>query len=176
MMANMGGGRTAVSEKESSEQLLQRTADFVGQHLARYLASGGREGHIESMSHVGVPWRVPTLLLRTIGRRSGRPLTVPLIYGYFGGEWVVVGSKGGHHEHPAWYLNLQGRQAVYFQIATQCFRGSWRVAQGEERARVWDYMARLFPPYEGYVKAAGDRVLPVVMLQALEAAPIFTAD
>ena len=84
-----------MSQSETTEELLQRTLDFVSQHRARYLASGGAEGHLVDMSHVGVPGLLPTLLLRTVGRRSGRTLTIPLIYGVFGREWVVIASKGG---------------------------------------------------------------------------------
>ena len=162
-----------MADQESPNELLNRTIDYVTQHRTRYLESRGAKGHIETFDHVGVPWRVPTLLLRTEGRRSGRPLIVPLIYGCYAGEWIVVGSKGGLPEHPAWYLNLLEQEEVQFQVATQCFRARWRVLTGDERALVWEYMAGLFPPYRQYRETAGDREIPVVALRPIEEIPVF---
>lgn len=149
---------------EGSERLLARTQNFVDDHRALYLSSGGSKGHLVDMSHAGAPGITPTLLLRTIGRKSGKAQISPLIYGVYGREWVVIGSKGGAPEHPAWYLNLRERPAVEFQIGTQAFSGEWREAEGEERERVWDYIGRVYPPYGDYQGGAGGRVIPVVML------------
>ena len=72
--------------------------------MKRYLATDGEDGHI---------WRgVPTLLLTTIGRHSGEPRMLPLIYGKDGFDYIIVASKGGHAHHPAWYLNLEATRTV----------------------------------------------------------------
>jgi deazaflavin-dependent oxidoreductase (nitroreductase family) len=160
---------------QGSEELLARKRDFVQEHRDLYLSSRGCEGHIVDMRDVGALGPTPTLLLRTIGRKSGKPLVVPLIYGFYGGEWIIIGSKGGSPNPPAWYLNLQANPEVAFQVATQAFQGIAREAQGEERARLWDFMTRLFPPYELYQKAAEDRVIPVVTLRTTGNAPLFEA-
>ena len=86
---------------------------------------------------------------------------------------MVIGSKGGAPEHPAWYLNLIARPEVEFQIATQAFRGVWREAEGAERGGVWTYMADLYPPYADYQAGTGGREIPVVMLTAEEERPVF---
>ena len=68
-------------------------------HGGLYRVSGGRIG-----AHVA---GLPVLLLTTTGRQSGKRRTVPL--GYYdddGHALVVVGSKGGAPQHPAWYVNL----------------------------------------------------------------------
>jgi deazaflavin-dependent oxidoreductase (nitroreductase family) len=158
-----------------SNELLASTQNFVDRHRDLYLGSGGTKGHIVDLSYVGARGYLPTLLLRTIGRKSGRLLIVPLIYGCHAGEWVVIGSKGGAPEHPAWYLNLLDRPEAEFQVATQAFRGSWRVAEGEERARVWDYMVELYPPYAGYQAGTEGREIPVVLLTAGEEVGAFEA-
>ena len=49
---------------------------------------------------------MPTLLLTTRGRRSGRLRRTPLIYGRDGDRYVVVASYGGSPQHPDWYFNL----------------------------------------------------------------------
>ena len=101
---------------------------------------------------------------------------MPLIYGIWGDEWVVVGSKGGAPDHPAWFLNLQAAPGAAFQVATQAFQGAWRLAEGQERAKVWDYMQHLYPPYADYLTAAGGREIPLVMLRPAKQTPAFTAD
>jgi len=158
---------------EGTDELLKRTRDFVSEHRAMYLASGGANGHIVDLTHAGARGMLPTLLLKTIGRRSGQVLIVPLIYGIHGDEWVVVGSKGGAPEHPAWFFNLRDQAEIEFQVATQAFRGTWRIADGEERAGIWAYMEHLYPPYETYRQAAGDRIIPLVLLKPVQPVPHF---
>lgn len=150
---------------EGSEGLLARAQNFVDDHRALYLASAGAKGHIVDMSHAGAPGLTPTLLLKTTGRKSGKVHVAPLIYGVFGREWVVIGSKGGAPEHPAWYLNLREQAGVEFQVGPQAFSGAWREAQGEERDRIWAYIGGLYPPYADYQGSAGNRVIPVILLR-----------
>jgi hypothetical protein len=86
-----------------SQSPVDRTL-FGPEHVRRYRETGGEVGHI---------WNgVPTLLLTTTGRTSGEKRTAPLIYGEDGGAYVVVASKGGAPQHPAWYLNLSADPAV----------------------------------------------------------------
>jgi deazaflavin-dependent oxidoreductase (nitroreductase family) len=160
---------------KNSEELLERRRGFMDDHLDSYLTSGGAKGHIIELVAVGARNMLPTLLLQTIGRKSGKKLIVPLIYGCFAGEWVVIGSKGGAAEHPAWFVNMREQKEIFFQVATQCFRGNWRIPTGEERGASWNYMVDMFPPYATYQKAAGERVIPVVMLNPIEQVPVFTS-
>lgn len=161
---------------EGAEELLGRTRTFVDDHLDLYLATGGAEGHIMSFGHVGVPGYLSSLLLATTGRRSRRRSIVPLIYGCWGGAWVVVGSKGGAETHPAWYLNLQAQEEVVFQVATQAFRARWRSPEGAEHDAVWAFMEALFPPYGDYRRAVTARTIPLVMLTPFEPAPVLSRD
>ena|ERR1700761_6029850 len=143
-------------------------------HLGMYLRSGGAEGHIVDVSDIGGHKFTSTLLLRLVGRKSGQTRINPLIYGDIGGEVVVVASKGGADHHPAWYLNLINEKEVSFQVATQAFRGSWREPSGAERARVWDFMVHVFPPYRNY-QASTSREIPLVMMSADEPIEPFKA-
>lgn len=149
---------------EGSEQLLARTQDFVNEHRKLYLNSGGAKGHIVDFTHAGARGLLPSLLLGTTGRKSGREFITPLIYGIYGDEWVVIASKGGAPEHPAWYLNLTAAPRARMQVATQAFEVTWREPAADEREAVWTYMAHLYPPYADYQKASAGRVIPVVML------------
>lgn len=160
---------------ETSEELLARTLQFIDDHLQLYLKSGGAEGHVMDLTHAGARGMLPTLLLKTVGRKSGRTIIVPLIYGVYGGEWVVVASKGGAPDHPAWFLNLQAQEGAEFQVATQAYQAEWREPEGEERERVWAYMQELYPPYAQYQVWAGERVIPIVMLKIAAPVPVFGA-
>jgi deazaflavin-dependent oxidoreductase (nitroreductase family) len=137
-----------------------------------YLRSGGVEGHIVDVSDIGGHRFTTTLLLELVGRKSGKTRINPLIYGDLGGEVVIVASKGGADHHPAWYLNIQHSKEIRFQIATQAFCGKWREPKGAERARVWDFMVGVFPPYTNYQASTG-REIPLVMISADERIDIF---
>lgn len=141
--------------------------NWLAEHLQTYLTSGGAEGHIVDLRDIGGLRFSTTLLLQTVGRISGQPRTVPLIYGVTGGEIVIVASKGGADVHPQWYLNIRDSTQVSFQVATEAFRGTWREPVGTERAAVWAFMEQLYPPYRAY-QAATSREIPLIMLTAGE--------
>jgi deazaflavin-dependent oxidoreductase (nitroreductase family) len=147
---------------------------LVKDHLTQYRDSAGREGHIIDTTPFKNPRFTPTLLLQTRGRKTGKVHRVPLAYGLFGREWVLIGTKGGTPEHPAWYLNLLSQPECEMRVATQVFRCSWREAKGEERQRAWDYMCGLHPLVERYERVASNRVIPVIMLLPLEEIPALT--
>jgi deazaflavin-dependent oxidoreductase (nitroreductase family) len=77
-------------------------------HERIYIATDGWIGH----RLVGVP----TLLLRTTGRRSGRERTNSLVYARDGEDLVVVASNGGADRNPAWLHNLRATPKVEVQI------------------------------------------------------------
>jgi deazaflavin-dependent oxidoreductase (nitroreductase family) len=139
--------------------------DWMKQHIDSYLASDGRAGHLWDLSGHGFEKLTPTLLLRTIGRKSGEPRIVPLIYLPWGDEYVVIGSKGGAPEHPVWFLNLKADPAIAFQIGGKRWDGAARIAEGEERQQIWDYTVGRHPNYAKYAEASGDRVIPVILLK-----------
>lgn len=138
--------------------------DWVAEHARTYLETDGREGHYIDMSGVGGKGPTQTLLLKTIGRKSGKPSVLPLIYGKFSEEYAIIASKGGAPAHPAWFLNIEAADEVAFQVAEDHFVGTWRVAEGDERESVWAGMVDIYPPYTDY-KAATDRHIPVVLLK-----------
>ena len=59
---------------------------------------------------------VPTLLLRTTGRRSGASRTNALVYAQDGSDYLVVASNGGADRPPAWLYNLQAKPEVEIQV------------------------------------------------------------
>jgi deazaflavin-dependent oxidoreductase (nitroreductase family) len=147
---------------------------LVKNHLTLYRDTAGREGHIIDTNPFLNPRFTPTLLLQTRGRKTGQVRRVPLAYGLLGREWVLIGTKGGTPEQPAWYLNLQGQPECEMRVATQVFRCAWREAEGEERQRAWKYMCDLYPLVARYERVAANRIIPVIMLLPIAEIPAFT--
>ncbi|WP_439385187.1 nitroreductase family deazaflavin-dependent oxidoreductase [Amycolatopsis lexingtonensis] len=129
--------------------------DWVAEQTRTYLASGGTEGH-ESNG-------LRTLILATTGRRTGTARRCCLIYGISGDDFVVVASKAGADEDPAWFKNLQANPSVGVQAGTRRFTARARVASAAERETLWPMMAAIFPLYDEYASKT-DRVIPIVLL------------
>lgn len=140
--------------------------DWMRDHVRRYLESDGADGHLWDSSERGGPGPIPTLLLTTTGRKSGKPQLLPLIYGRTPKGYAVVASKGGAPAHPAWYLNLTAHPEVAVQVGADKFRARARTASGAERSALWKQMAAIFPPYDDYQRRT-QREIPVVVLEPL---------
>jgi proline iminopeptidase len=126
-------------------------------HVRRYRETGGEVGHI---------WKEGStiLLLTTKGRKTGQPRTTPLIYAEDGDRYVVVASKGGAPEHPGWYENLARDPDVEVQVKDDVFRARARVAEGEERERLWRRANEVWRHYDEYQQKT-EREIPVVVLE-----------
>lgn len=124
-------------------------------HRVLYRVSGGL---------IGATIGVPILLLTTIGRKTGRSRTTPLLYVKDGRGWVIVGSYGGDDRHPAWWLNLQRTPIATIQVKQSVNRVRAREATEEERSRLWSLAVRVYPAYEDYQRRTR-RKIPVVILE-----------
>jgi deazaflavin-dependent oxidoreductase (nitroreductase family) len=126
------------------------------EHVERYLATDGEDGH---------EWHgVHTLLLTTQGRRSGKPHTLPLIYGEDGDRLLIVASMGGAPRHPSWYLNLLADPNVEVQVKGDRFQATAHTAGPDERPRLWKTMTAVWPDYDQY-QTRTSREIPVVVLE-----------
>lgn len=133
-----------------------RPPGWQQEHARRYIATGGQDGHI---------WEgVTTLLLTTTGRRSGESRTTPLIYGRDGDRYLVVASRGGAPQHPAWYENLAAHPEVHVQVMADRFTARARAATPAEKPALWKTMAAIWPPYDEY-QARTTREIPLVILE-----------
>jgi deazaflavin-dependent oxidoreductase (nitroreductase family) len=113
---------------------------WVRSHIRDYVESDGRKGH---------RWRgLPTLLLTTRGRKSGKLRRTALIYGRDGKNYMLVASSGGAPNHPLWYLNLIESPEVEVQVAADTFAARARTATTKEKPRLWRLMTGIFPHYE----------------------------
>lgn len=107
----------------------------------------------------------PVLLLDHVGRRTGQARTSPLIYLDDAPRLVIVASKGGTDDHPAWFHNLMAMAATEVELPGGVRRRVRpRVAEGEERAALWERLVAIYPPYASYATYT-ERQIPVVVLE-----------
>jgi len=137
--------------------------DWMQDHIKRY-QTDPEKAHLWDSALGGSKGLIPTLLLTTKGRKSGKPHLTPLIYSKQGAGFAVIASKGGAPAHPAWYLNLQTEPEVEIQVGPQHYKARARTAGPEERKRIWGDMVKLYPPYDDYQARAG-REIPVVIIE-----------
>lgn len=128
-------------------------------HQAIYVHSGGRIGH----NLLGTR----TLLLHTVGRRTGTPRTSALTYGRDGDDYLITASNGGARRHPAWYHNLTARPQCQIQVGRE---RHWVFARpvlpdDEDYPRLWEIVNKAnFGQYRAYQRKT-DRPIPVVVLK-----------
>lgn len=133
---------------------------FGPEHVQRYVETGGEEGH---------DWQGTTvLILTTTGRRSGEQRSTPLIYQRHGDAYLVVASKGGADQPPAWYLNLEANRDVEVQVKGDRFKARARAASPDEKPELWRKMTATWPAYDEYQQKT-ERDIPVVVLEPARA-------
>ncbi len=127
------------------------------------------DGKIES----GIFKGARLLLLTTTGAKSGRPRVNPLAFTRDGDNYVVIASKGGAPAHPDWYHNLVAHPEVSVEVSTaegtEQFAAHARVAEGDERERLYAAQAAIMPGFAEYQRKT-QRQIPVVVLQPGRAA------
>lgn len=128
---------------------------FQASHVALFRASRGRIG--TRMGDVRI------LLLHHTGRKSGAQRVSPLLYVEDGDRIAIIASKGGHPSHPAWFHNLMASPDTEVELGSERRGVHARVAEGEERERIWTKAASVWPDYDRY-KARTARQIPVVVL------------
>ncbi len=109
---------------------------------------------------------MPVLELTTTGRKSGQPRAVMLTSPLQDGDAIViVASRGGDDQHPAWFLNLRDNPNVEVAMKGAPKRPMRaRVATAEERAELWPRVTAGHKNYAGY-QTKTDREIPLVLLE-----------
>jgi len=129
---------------------------FGDEHVKQYEATGGKVGH---------DWNgTSCLILHTKGRKTGKTVKSPLIYGRDGDDYVLVASKGGYPDHPGWYKNLVAQPDVEIQVWDKVIPVTARTGSEDDKKRVWPEMTRQWPSYDEY-QANSTRNIPVVLLR-----------
>lgn len=130
---------------------------LFGGHAAVYRATRGLVGH----RLPGVP---AMLLLEHVGARSGARRSTPLVYLEDGANVVLIASKGGYERNPAWFHNLRANPEATVQIGSARRAVRARIADSEERRRLWPRAVRAYSGYADYQRRTA-REIPVVVLE-----------
>jgi deazaflavin-dependent oxidoreductase (nitroreductase family) len=130
-----------------------------GAHAGVYRATGGKL--------FGRMGKSPILLLNTVGRKSGKKRTSPLLYVMDGEDFVIIASKGGAATHPAWYLNLRANPEATVEIGDREVQVEAEVADPEDKARLWQKMVEMYPTYDDYQRKT-EREIPLLVLRPAE--------
>ena len=128
-------------------------------HGAVYRASRGL---------VGGRIQGPVLLLTSVGRKTGRPRTTPLLYVNTGPGWAVIGSYGGDPRHPQWWLNLKANPNANVQVKSAKISVRAREVFGEERDQLWLEFVSMYLGYMEY-ELRTVRRFPIAVLEPIEA-------
>lgn len=129
-------------------------------HVFLYRLTGGILG--------GRIFGCPVLLLTTTGRKSGKAITVPLLFVEDGETPGIIASYGGSPTHPAWYLNIQSNPNCLIQIRRRRIAATAESVQGPERDRLWEKAVQMYPAYADYQRKTSRRI-PIVRLRAFAA-------
>ena len=129
--------------------------DWNSKIIEEFRASGGQVG--------GQFAGAPLLLLHTTGARSGQERVNPEMYRQVGYSNAVIASKAGAPTNPDWYHTLRANPRVKAEIGTGTVELTARVAEGEERERIWSAHKQANPGFAEYERKT-TRQIPVVVL------------
>jgi deazaflavin-dependent oxidoreductase (nitroreductase family) len=124
-------------------------------HVAIYRMSSGKFANTIA--------NLPILLITTVGRKSGKAHTNPVVYITDGSDFLVSASAGGMAGHPGWYFNIKDRPEVKIVIGDQPFNVRAKIEEGDERIRLYEKFKAASSNFGKYEKATS-RVIPVIRL------------
>jgi deazaflavin-dependent oxidoreductase (nitroreductase family) len=154
-----GSERETSAEKDLSGPLRLGLKLGSGAHTRVYRATGGRL--------FGRMGKSPILLLNTMGRKTGRRRTSPLLYVMDGEDFVIIASKGGAPTHPAWYLNLKANPDATVEVGDREVRVRAEEVNPEEKVRLWQKMVEMYPSYDDYQRKTKSEI-PLLKLHPVE--------
>ena len=109
---------------------------------------------------------MPTLLLRSTGRRSGKQRCNALVYAKDGVDYVLVASNGGSDRSPGWFFNVGEQPAVEVQVARDAAPGTARILESgdPDYDRLWRLVnEKNHGRYDAY-QAGTARPIPLVVV------------
>jgi F420H(2)-dependent quinone reductase len=109
---------------------------------------------------------IPSLLLHTVGAKTGVARTASLTYARDGGNYLIVASKGGDPKAPGWYHNLKAKPNVEINVGPKRFGVTAKpvLPDDPDYARLWQIVNKNNSNrYEAYQKKT-TRPIPVVVL------------
>ena len=130
---------------------------FPRLHLWLLRASGGRVNITDLL--------VPSLVLHTIGAKSGAARQTPLMcWPRPDGSYLVAGSNWGHAHHPAWTANLLAHPQAEILFRRRRVAVSAELLTGEVRESAWAVLEAQWPDYRAYERVAAGREVRIFRL------------
>jgi len=120
--------------------------------MADWNAATIQEFHAKAGKGVG-PFGDQLILLTTQGARSGKERITPVMFHRDGKRYVVIASKGGAPDHPAWYRNLKAHPVARVEVGAK---------NGTETFEV-----RAHAPGFGEYERKTSRKIPVMILERI---------
>jgi deazaflavin-dependent oxidoreductase (nitroreductase family) len=105
----------------------------------------------------------PLLLLTTVGRRTGKRRTSPMMYVRDGDRYLVIASNAGAPADPQWYHNLLAEPSVTVEVPGAEFAAQATPLTGDDYERQWSAIKQRYPFFVEHEAKAG-RPIPVVAL------------
>jgi deazaflavin-dependent oxidoreductase (nitroreductase family) len=136
--------------------IIDSDAAWVKKQIDEYIATDGKEPSFRGGA--------PLVLITYQGRKSGDWRRTCLIGASDGDNVIIVASKGGADDHPAWYKNIEANPRVWVQQGPETFWTVAHTADAAEKPRLWDLMVGYYADYADYQKKT-DRDIPVVVLE-----------
>ena len=148
----MPGGRSGliVGDMPLSGQYLPSTSEWARSQAETFEATGGQEA-AELRG-------VPIIVLTTVGAKTGGLRKTALMRVEHDGRYLVVASKGGAPEHPAWFYNLVKNPRVELQDGDVKREYDAHQAEGAERDEWWARAVAVWPDYDEYQKNTERRI------------------
>ena len=107
------------------------------------------------------------MVLTTTGAKSGEPREAVVTFSRDGEDYIVVGSKSGEPEDPAWFKNLVANPVVTVEADGQAFQARATVAEGADRDMLWDRHVAEHPQFAEYPSKT-DRIIPIARLKPVD--------
>jgi deazaflavin-dependent oxidoreductase (nitroreductase family) len=132
---------------------------FLRVHDKIYQATNGRIGH-------RLPGAPPSLLLHTVGAKTGQARTTTLSYARDGNDYLVVASKGGDPKAPGWYHNLKANPNIEINVGPKRFAVTARpvLPDNPDYARMWQLVNKNNANRYIAYQEKTSRPIPVVVL------------
>jgi deazaflavin-dependent oxidoreductase (nitroreductase family) len=153
------GGLNVFARTRTGKWYIKHIAPHVDPPLLTF--TGGRVSSI---------YPIPTMLLTTIGARSGQRRTHPVVYLVDDTGLIIVGSNFGSTRQPAWYHNLRANPKV--DVLASGHTGSYmasEITEPDARDRAWALAVEMAEVWSDYEASAGDRTIPLIRLAPVSA-------
>ncbi len=98
------------------------------------------------------------------GARSGRSLTIPLMYIPYRAGVLLVASQGGAASNPAWYFNLVKHPDIEINHRGKSMKLCARIATSDEKPDLWPICYQHYSPYAEY-RTRTNRDIPIFVCE-----------